>query len=163
VRRKLASLLVAVLALATTLVAAAPAAAAAPVRVMPAVTGVLGAVTPTTPPVTTPPVTTPPPSGGACTATYRVVSQWTGGFQGEVTVRNGGAAATSAWTATFSFGGGQQVAQAWNATVTQTGAAVTARHVSWNGLLMPGGTATFGFLANSTGTNPVPAVACTLA
>ena len=56
-----------------------------------------------------------------CTATYRVVSQWTGGFQGEVTVRNDTAAATSAWTATFSFADGQQITQAWNATVTQSG------------------------------------------
>ncbi|WP_332108208.1 cellulose binding domain-containing protein [Phytohabitans suffuscus] len=114
----------------------------------------------TTPPVTTPPVTTPPPAGGTCTATYRVVSQWTGGFQGEVTVRNTGTTARSAWTASFTFGAGQQITQAWNATVTQTGAAVTARNLSWNGNLPAGGTTSFGFLANWTSGNPAPPVTC---
>ncbi|GAA4697432.1 cellulose binding domain-containing protein [Phytohabitans rumicis] len=132
-------------------------------RWYPAVTRALGGTTtPTTPPVTTAPATTAPPAPGVCTATYRVVSQWTGGFQGEVTVRNGGTTSTSAWTAAFSFANGQRVSQAWNATVTQSGAAVTARHLSWNGLLTPGGTATFGFIASWTGTNAVPAVTCTL-
>lgn len=135
-------------------------------RWYPAVTRALGGgTTPTTPPATppattAPPVTTPPPAGGPCAATYRVVSQWTSGFQAEVTVRNAGATARSAWTATFSFGGGQQVTQAWNATVTQTGAAVTARSLSWNGSLPAGGSTTFGFLANWTGGNPAPAVTC---
>jgi poly(3-hydroxybutyrate) depolymerase len=121
----------------------------------------------TTPPVnptTTPPVnptTTPPPSG-ACTATYRVTGQWTDGFQAEVSVRNGTAVATSGWTTTFTFGNGQRITQAWGATVSQSGAAVTARNVSWNGTLPAGGTATFGFLGSWTGSNAVPAVSCTL-
>jgi cellulase/cellobiase CelA1 len=99
---------------------------------------------------------TPPPSG-ACTATYRVVSQWTGGFQGEVTVSNGSSSASAGWTATFTFANGQTVSQAWNATVTQTGATVTARNVDWNGRLAAGGSASFGFLASSTGANAAPA------
>jgi lysophospholipase L1-like esterase len=103
----------------------------------------------------------PPPPSGACAASYRVVSQWTGGFQGEVTVRNDGTAATSAWTAAFTFGDGQQVTQAWNATVSQSGAAVGARNLGWNGGLAPGGSTTFGFLASSTGATTAPAVTCT--
>jgi poly(3-hydroxybutyrate) depolymerase len=114
---------------------------------------------PTVVPTTTPPP--PPPPGGACTATYRITGQWTGGFQAEVTVSNGTAAATSAWTATFSFGNGQQVSQAWAATVSQNGATVTARNVSWNGGLPAGGTATFGFLGSWAGSNTAPAVSCT--
>jgi lysophospholipase L1-like esterase len=109
----------------------------------------------------TPGPTTPPPSG-ACTATYKVVSQWTGGFQGEVTVRNGRTTSSSAWTATFSYANGQQITQYWNATVTQSGAAVTARNLNWNGNLAAGGTATFGFLANWNGTNAAPAVTCSV-
>lgn len=46
--------------------------------------------------------------------------------------------------------------------VAQSGATVTARNQTWNGNLAPDGTATFGFLATWTGTNPVPAVTCTL-
>jgi lysophospholipase L1-like esterase len=100
--------------------------------------------------------------GGACAATYKVVNQWTGGFQGEVTVQNGTAAASSAWTATFTFANGQQITQVWNATTTSSGAAVTAKNLSWNGNLASAGTATFGFLASWNGTNAVPAVACSL-
>ena len=122
---------------------------------------------PTTPPVgptTTPPVvpTTPPASGG-CAATYTVVGQWTGGFQGEVTVRNGTVAATSAWTATLTFANGEQINQAWGATVNQSGAVATARNMSWNGALSAGGTTTFGFLGSWTGSNTPPTVACTVA
>jgi lysophospholipase L1-like esterase len=111
---------------------------------------------------TTPPTTSPPPSGAGCTATYRVTSQWPGGFQGEVSVRNGTAATTSAWTTTFSYADGQQISQVWNATVTQSGPAVTARNLSWNGSLAAGGSASFGLLASWNGTNSAPAVSCTL-
>lgn len=120
----------------------------------PAVTRALGA------PAPTPPVTGTPT--GACVATYAVTSQWAGGFQGEVTVRNASASASTGWTTTFAFTGGQQIGQAWNATVTQSGAAVTARNAGWNGNLAPGGTASFGFTASSGGSNPVPAVTCAL-
>ncbi|MEQ4306128.1 cellulose binding domain-containing protein [Plantactinospora sp. B6F1] len=119
--------------------------------------------TPTPPPSTTapPPTTTPPPAGG-CAATYQSIGQWQGGFQGEVTVRNNGTAASRSWTVELTFGAGQQVNQAWNATVSQSGGTVTARNVGWNGSLAPAGTATFGFLGSWTGSNPAPAVSCTL-
>jgi len=126
-------------------------------RWYPAVAAALG--TPVPPSSTTP--TTPSP-GGSCTATYRVTNQWTGGFQGEVSVRNGTAAATSAWTATFAFGGGQRISQAWNATVGQEGTVVTARNAGWNGVLDAGASATFGFLASGSGAEAAPAVGCTL-
>ncbi|MFL6121440.1 cellulose binding domain-containing protein [Actinophytocola sp.] len=109
-----------------------------------------------------PPPDTDPPPTGTCAATYKLVGQWSDGFQGEVTVRNDGTTTSSSWTATFSFANGQQVSQAWNATVTQSGAAVTAKNVSWNGALAPNATATFGFLANQTGSNTAPAVTCTV-
>jgi lysophospholipase L1-like esterase len=101
--------------------------------------------------------------GGRCTATYKIVSQWGGNFQGEVAITNTSATASSAWTTTFTFANGQQLSQAWNATPTQSGATVTARNVTYNGTLAPGGTTSFGFLAswNNT-TNAVPAVTCSL-
>jgi lysophospholipase L1-like esterase len=107
----------------------------------------------------TPPDTDPPPAG-SCTATYKMVGQWSDGFQGEVTVRNGTTSGTSSWTATFSFANGQRITQSWNGTVTQSGAAVTARNVGWNGPLAAGASATFGFLASHSGANTSPAVTC---
>ncbi|NJP31593.1 lytic polysaccharide monooxygenase auxiliary activity family 9 protein [Micromonospora thermarum] len=114
---------------------------------------------PTTPPPTTPPPTTPPPAG-ACTATYRVTSQWSGGFQGDVTVTAGGSAVRG-WSVSWTFANGQQVSQAWNATVTRTGNTVVARNVDHNGNLGAGASTTFGFIGSWSGSNPVPVVACT--
>ncbi|MEV4138450.1 cellulose binding domain-containing protein [Dactylosporangium sp. NPDC049742] len=105
-----------------------------------------------------------PSAGGAkCVAEYKLVSQWSGAFQGEVTVRNASAAASSAWTATLTFSGGQQVSQAWNATVTQAGAVATARNAAYNGALPAGGSTSFGFIASWATTNPAPAVTCAFA
>lgn len=116
---------------------------------------------PTTPP-TSPPTTTPttPPAGRACTAAYSVVGQWAGGFQAEVKVTAGTQAVTG-WTVTWTYGNGQAVTQAWNAAVTSSGPAVTARNVSYNGSLAAGAGTTFGFLGSWNGTNSVPALTCT--
>jgi lysophospholipase L1-like esterase len=109
------------------------------------------------------PTTTPTSGGRACTASYTVASQWGGTFQGGVTVRNTSATASSAWTATFTFGNGQQITQSWNTTVAQSGASVVARDAGYNGNLAAGATASFGFLAswNNT-TNAAPAISCTV-
>ncbi|MET8082843.1 cellulose binding domain-containing protein [Micromonospora sp. NPDC005237] len=118
---------------------------------------------PTSPPTTTPPTsapptstppttsapTTPPPSGAACTATYRTVNSWSGGFQGEVTV-TAGTAAINGWTVTWNLNNGQSISQVWNGTLSTSGSTATVRNVSYNGSLAPGGTTTFGFLSSGT-------------
>lgn len=114
---------------------------------------------PTTPPPTTPPPTTPPPAGG-CTATYTVTGQWQGGFQGEVRVTAGTTPITG-WTTRWTFADGQSVSQTWNATLTSSGATVTARNVDYNGRLAAGASTTFGFIAGWTGSNARPEVSCT--
>src|SRR6185312_9716048 len=58
---------------------------------------------------------------------------------------------------TWSFGAGQQVTQAWNATVSQNGAQVTVRNASWNGNLATNGSASFGFNGSwNNSSNPAP-------
>ena len=92
-----------------------------------------------------------------CTVSYTVQSQWPGGFQANVSVKNLGDA-LNGWTLTWSFGAGQTVTQAWGATATQSGAAVTATNASYDGSLPTGGSQSFGFNGASTGSsNPVPA------
>ncbi|WP_194823561.1 lytic polysaccharide monooxygenase [Micromonospora sp. S-DT3-3-22] len=115
---------------------------------------------PTTAPPTTAPPTTPPATGG-CTATYRVTSTWSGGFQGEVDV-TAGSSAIKGWTVNWTYSGGQQVSQAWNATLTSSGSTVTARNVNYNGALAAGGKTTFGFLASGSGASPTPVCTATL-
>ncbi|MFG2100822.1 lytic polysaccharide monooxygenase [Micromonospora echinaurantiaca] len=119
---------------------------------------------PTTPPPdpTTPPPdpTTPPPTGD-CMAVYKVVNSWQGGFQGEVMIMNHTNATWSGWTATWTWPSGQSISQIWNASHASSGTSVTASNVSWNGTIAPEGTTTFGFLANTAGTNTLPTVTCT--
>jgi lysophospholipase L1-like esterase len=91
-----------------------------------------------------------------CAVTYTVTNQWQGGFQGDVTVGNTGATAINGWTLRWSFPDGQVITQAWNAGVTQSGAAATATDAGWNAAIPPGGSAAFGFLASQAGTNRAP-------
>ncbi|MEV6304971.1 non-reducing end alpha-L-arabinofuranosidase family hydrolase, partial [Actinoplanes sp. NPDC051861] len=105
-------------------------------------------------------------AAAGCSVNYAVSSQWQGGFGANVSITNLGDPLTG-WTLTWTYGAGQTVTQAWNATVTQSGSAVTARNVSYNGSVATNGTASFGFNGSWTGSNPVPAgfalngVACT--
>ncbi|KUN73136.1 endo-1,4-beta-xylanase [Streptomyces canus] len=100
--------------------------------------------------------TTPPPTG-ACTAAYSVTSQWDTGFTGQVKISCSGAALSS-WKADWTYGAGQRITQAWNATCTQSGAAVSCANAAYNGTVPDGGSVTFGFNASWSGSNPVPAV-----
>ncbi|WP_406071576.1 cellulose binding domain-containing protein [Micromonospora sp. NBC_01638] len=90
-----------------------------------------------------------------CRVDYQITNQWQGGFGANVTVTNLGDPVTG-WALTWSYAAGQQVTQAWNAAVTQSGAGVTARNVDHNATIATNGTAAFGFNGSWTGSNPVP-------
>ncbi|WBB78811.1 cellulose binding domain-containing protein [Micromonospora sp. WMMD882] len=103
-------------------------------------------------------VATALPAGAAaagCSVRYTVPSQWQGGFGGDVAITNLGDPVSS-WTLTWSYSAGQRVTEAWNATVTQSGATVTARNVSYNGSIPTNGTTSFGFNGSWSGSNPAP-------
>ncbi|MCE6996266.1 cellulose binding domain-containing protein [Saccharothrix sp. S26] len=109
------------------------------------------------------------PAGAAaagCSVNYAVGSQWQGGFSANVSITNLGDP-LNGWTLTWSFDAGQAVTQSWSTSLTQSGSAVTAKNVSYNGLVPTGGSVSFGFNGSWTGSNPVPTsfalngVACT--
>ncbi|MEU7589095.1 cellulose binding domain-containing protein [Micromonospora sp. NPDC049230] len=104
---------------------------------------------PTSAPPTTGTPTTPPPSGPTCTATYRTVNSWSGGFQGEVTV-TAGTAAINGWTVRWELNNGQSISQVWSGTLSTSGSTATVRNVSYNGSLAAGATTSFGFLGSGT-------------
>ncbi|PZF82865.1 cellulose-binding domain-containing protein, partial [Micromonospora endophytica] len=93
---------------------------------------------------------------GNCQVTYAVSGQWSGGFQGDVTIRNTGTSAINGWTLRWSFANGQQLNQAWNTSYTQSGTQVTATNVAYNGAISPGASVSFGFIASWTGSNTTP-------
>ncbi|WP_046509056.1 glycoside hydrolase family 9 protein [Streptomyces odonnellii] len=95
------------------------------------------------------------PAAG-CAVTYGIDSAWNNGFTATVTVKNTSATPVNGWTLGWSYPGGQRVTGAWNATVTQSGTAVTAKDVGWNKAIAPGSSVSFGFQATFTGSNPAP-------
>ena len=133
-------------------------------------TSVPGTSTPPTTPSSTPPSTpvstppsTPPVTGqpGACTASYRLVSSWIGGFQGEVTVANNGSTPLSGWTVRLTFAGGQSLANIWNGVNTGTSGTVSVRNADYNGSLGANASTTFGFLVNASTDTAPGAISCT--
>ncbi|MGW0500699.1 cellulose binding domain-containing protein [Streptomyces sp. NPDC003007] len=97
-----------------------------------------------------------PDPAGPCKVTYKVTSQWSGGFQADVQLTNTGSTTWNGWSLGWTFPDGQKLTQAWNAGATQSGAAVTAKNVGWNANVAAGSSVGFGFTAEWSGTNTRP-------
>ena len=69
---------------------------------------------------------------------------------------NSGTAPLNGWTVSWTFPGDQKIGNAWNATVTQSGAAVTATNPSYATTIAPGAAASFGFTATYQSSNANP-------
>jgi endoglucanase len=101
-----------------------------------------------------------------CRVAYAVSAQWPGGFTANVDVTNPGDP-VNGWTLAWTFPSGQRVTQAWNATVTSSGGAVSAANMSYNAIIATNATVSFGFNGSWSGGNAAPAafalngVACT--
>lgn len=105
------------------------------------------------------PVDPEEPGNQGCSAVFRTVSAWQGGYQGEVTVTNTSATkATSAWAVTLGLPAGSRLTQVWNGALTGT----TVRDAGWNGTLTAGASTTFGFLASTSDAagTPSPTASC---
>ncbi|MFJ8538931.1 cellulose binding domain-containing protein [Streptomyces sp. NPDC093591] len=105
------------------------------------------------------------PGGPAvCTASFRTVNSWQGGYQGEVTVTNAPDSAVSGWTATVVPADGARLTQVWDGTLTTArDGTATVANASWNGRLEPGGSVRFGFLADASASTGAPSAKVTCA
>ena len=92
---------------------------------------------------------------GPCSVSY-TKSEWQGGFTANVTITNTGSTLIDGWTMTFGFPGDQRITGAWNADVSQSGTSVTARNVSYNGTIQPGGNTSFGFQGTWSSSDATP-------
>jgi chitodextrinase len=90
-----------------------------------------------------------------CESSYRVVNQWQGGFQAEVTIRNISPDPVAVDRVHWTFTNGETISTIWSAGVTMSGTTATVRP-SWTDVLPPGGTFTFGFLGTGTPVPPDP-------
>jgi endoglucanase len=94
-------------------------------------------------------------AASGCRVAY-TANQWPGGFTGTITITNLGDA-VNGWTLGFTFpDAGQRVGQGWSATYSQSGTAVTARSLDYNGALATGASIGIGFNGTWTGANPSP-------
>ncbi|MEV6348323.1 cellulose binding domain-containing protein [Actinoplanes sp. NPDC051851] len=94
----------------------------------------------------TSPTASPSPSSGTATCAVKYTkNEWQGGLVADVAITNTGSTVVNGWTLAFTFPGDTKVSNAWNATVQQTGAAVTATSVTYNTTIAVGGTVSFGF------------------
>ncbi len=104
------------------------------------------------------PTPTPPPPPTTCSVTYSTPNQWNNGFTASVRVTNTGQNPVHGWTVRWNWPNGQRVVgEGWEATVVNNGATgVIASNASWNSVIRPGESVTFGFNGSHSGTNPAP-------
>ncbi|MGK5447686.1 cellulase family glycosylhydrolase [Streptomyces radiopugnans] len=95
-------------------------------------------------------------TAGTCSVGYRVVGEWGSGFQGEIVIRNTGAAAVDGWTLAFTLDDGQVISTMWGGTPTQEGESVSVTPASYTSTIPAGGSVTLGFLAAIDGPNTAP-------
>ncbi|MFI5934144.1 cellulose binding domain-containing protein [Actinoplanes sp. NPDC051494] len=96
-----------------------------------------------------------PEPTSSCQVAYKT-NQWQGGFSADVTVRNTGTTPVNGWTLGFTLPSGQTITSSWNATLSGSSAAITARNVSYNGAIPAGGSQSFGFQGNHSGSFTTP-------
>nr|WP_203784381.1 glycoside hydrolase family 48 protein [Actinoplanes rishiriensis] len=95
-------------------------------------------------------------AAAGCNVVYKVQSQWTGGFTGDIQITNSGDPVSN-WSLTYDFpDASQRVAQGWNGTYAQSGQRVTVTNASWNGSIATGGKVSTGFNGTFGSANPVP-------
>ncbi|WP_405590496.1 arabinofuranosidase catalytic domain-containing protein [Streptomyces sp. NBC_01190] len=95
-------------------------------------------------------------TGSTCHVAYTTTSEWSGGFTANVVVSNTGPSAVNGWTVGFSFAGDQKETSAWNAALSQSGQAVTAKNMSYNSTIPAGGDTSFGFQGTFASSDAVP-------
>lgn len=97
--------------------------------------------------------------GGGCAATGTVQTQWQDGYVIQpATVTNTDTSTINSWTVTFDLPAGHTIVNSWNAVLTLSGQAVTAKNTPNNGTIGAGGNQQFGFqVRRPTGNTQVPA------
>ncbi|WP_033346289.1 chitinase [Catenuloplanes japonicus] len=92
-----------------------------------------------------------PASAAANTATFTKTSDWGSGWEGKVTVANGGTSALTSWTVAFDLPAGTAVSSAWEADLTVSGSRYTFKNKSYNGTIAGGASLSFGMIGTGGG------------
>jgi cellulase/cellobiase CelA1 len=87
---------------------------------------------------------------------YTLTNSWPGGFQAQIVITDTGSTTINGWTLAWTFPGDQKISSLWNATYTQSGAAVSATGQSYNASISPNGSVTIGFTGTYTSSDYNP-------
>jgi len=87
---------------------------------------------------------------------YNVQNDWGSGATVSVGIKNVSTEPIDSWTLTWTFSGDQKINALWNGTFTQSGKVVTVKNNSWNSVISPNNSISFGFNIAYTGTNSKP-------
>ncbi|MDG4833119.1 glycosyl hydrolase family 18 protein [Solwaraspora sp. WMMD1047] len=92
-----------------------------------------------------------PASAAGPSATFVRTADWGSGWEGRLTVSNGGPSALPSWTVAFDLPAGSTISSYWDATLAVSGNRYTFSNRSWNGTVPVGGSVSFGFLGSGPG------------
>jgi hypothetical protein len=87
-----------------------------------------------------------PASAAAATAAFTKTSDWGSGWQGDVTITNGGSSALTSWKVEFDLPAGGTVGSYWEADMVAAGSHRTFTNRAWNGTVPAGGKVSFGLV-----------------
>ena len=90
-------------------------------------------------------------SSGSLAATFGTTVQWGSGRQGLFVVANVGATTVDSWRVEFAVSGDTTVSSFWDATVSREGGRYVAVNRTYNGVLRPGASTSFGVVISGPG------------
>lgn len=91
---------------------------------------------------------------------YKITSQWSGGFNGSIEILNKGREVIKPWDLTFEFPNDQKVTSLWNGSFSQNGRKIRIICADWNKEIPVNGKVTLGFGAVFDGLNKTPKKFC---
>ncbi|MFF5201934.1 chitinase [Micromonospora parva] len=92
-----------------------------------------------------------PAYAAGVTASFVKTADWGSGWEGKYTITNGGGSTINGWSLTFDLPSGTTLGSYWDALLTSAGQRHTFTNRSWNGVIAPGASVSFGFLASGSG------------
>lgn len=92
-------------------------------------------------------VVLPASAAQAATVTFTRTSQWPGGYVASFTVHNDTDVPLGGWRVEFDLPASTRISSSWNAELLRDGEHHVFTDLGWNGVLRPGASTTFGWLA----------------
>lgn len=103
-------------------------------------------------------VTTPTQATPGCSVRYRIIAQWPGGHQIEITIANGGPTLVDGWTLSWTLAPDQRIGSIWGAElVGVVDGVITVRNAGYTARIPVGGGVTFGMTGSGSVGSAAPA------